>query len=190
MENGFIYDAMQGAFIQTIGEFTLVQRNSEKQIAVFKGGKCVDTFNTREAAKGYALRGGVNLLNPETVFAAFWATALEDAQLSENDIACTEGREPHDFSGEPNADYLARYHGACEAVCAAAEPILATLDLNQFPRGQGESSLSEVFGSDLYLTAAGHGVRRFGRTYQRRLFLSLNNQPKEDKSTCPQLLDQ
>lgn len=99
-----------------------------------------------------------NLLNPETVFAAFWATALEDAQLSENDIACTEGREPHDFSGEPNPDYLARYHGACEAVCAAAEPILATVDLNQFPRRKGESSLSEVFGGDLYLTAAGHGA--------------------------------
>ncbi len=99
-----------------------------------------------------------NLLDTETVFAAFWATALEDAQLSENDNACTEEREPEQFEGEPNPDYADKYKAACDAICAAAEPILATLDLHTFPRRLGESSLSEVFGGDLYLTAAGHGA--------------------------------
>lgn len=93
-----------------------------------------------------------NLLNPETVFAAFWATALQDAQFYENDSACTEGREPHEFSGEPNADYAPKYMAACAAICAAAEPILATVELND------KDSLSEVFGSDLYMTSSGHGA--------------------------------
>lgn len=43
-------------------------------------------------------------------------------------------------------------------ICAKAEPILAALDLNRFPRGMGESSLSDIFGSDLYMTSHGHGV--------------------------------
>lgn len=99
-----------------------------------------------------------NLLDPETVFAAFWATALQDAQLTENDFACEEKREPHQFDGEPNADYADKYKTACAAICEAAEPVLATLDLDTYPRRQGEDSLSEAFGSDLYLTAAGHGA--------------------------------
>lgn len=99
-----------------------------------------------------------NLLNPETVFAAFWATALQDAQMSEDDSAMQEGREPHQYQDEPNPDYAPKYKAACDAICAAAEPILATLNLNEFPRRQGEDSLSEVFGGDLYLTAAGHGA--------------------------------
>ncbi len=99
-----------------------------------------------------------NLLDPETVFAAFWATALQDAQYTENDFACEEGREPHQFQGEPNSDYAEKYKAACAAICAAAEPVLATLDLNTYPKRQGEDSLSEVFGGDLYLTAAGHGA--------------------------------
>ena len=98
------------------------------------------------------------LLNPDEVFAAFWATACEDAQYYENDSACQEGREPESFEGEPAADYGDKYRAACAAVCAAAESLLAALDLNRFPRSKGESSLSDAFGSDLYLTAAGHGA--------------------------------
>lgn len=56
MENGFIHDAMQGAHIAKIGEFTLIQRFNERQVSAFKGGKCVETFDTREAAKAFALR--------------------------------------------------------------------------------------------------------------------------------------
>ena len=98
------------------------------------------------------------LLNPSEVFASFWATALEDAQWYENDFACEDGREPESFDGEPNSDYAPKYLAACDIVCARAEPLLAELDLNRFPRRKGESSLSNVFGADLYLTAAGHGA--------------------------------
>ena len=98
------------------------------------------------------------ILNPDEVFAAFWATACEDAQYYENDSACEEGREPESFEGEPAAEYGDKYRAACAAVCALAEPVLATLDLNRFPRGMGESSLSDAFGFDLYMTSHGHGV--------------------------------
>lgn len=100
----------------------------------------------------------VNLLNPSEVFAAFWATALQDAQFSENDAACEEGREPFNFEGEPAADYGPLYLAAVVAICNASEPILAALDLNRFPRGKGGVSLSDAFGSDLYMTSRGHGV--------------------------------
>lgn len=98
------------------------------------------------------------LLNPAEVFAAYWATALQDAQLSENDSACEEGREPVEIDGEAAAEYGPRYLATVETICAQAEPILAALDLNRFPRRKGESSLSDVFGGDLYLTAVGHGA--------------------------------
>ena len=98
------------------------------------------------------------LLNPSEVFDSFWATALQDAQMSEDDAACSENREPEQFHGEPVAEYGARYRATVESICAAAEPILAELNLHEFPRRLGESSLSEVFGGDLYLTAVGHGA--------------------------------
>ena len=98
------------------------------------------------------------LLDPAAVWASFWAIALEDAQLSENDSACTDDREPEQFDGEPAAEYGPKYRAAIDAICAQAEPILAEMDLNRYPRGKGESSLSDSFGSDLYMTAVGHGV--------------------------------
>jgi len=98
------------------------------------------------------------LLNPDEVFDSFWATALQDAQFYENDSASEEGRAPENIAGQPAQEYAERYKEACAAICAKAESILAELDLNQYPRRQGEDSLSDVFGGDLYLTAAGHGA--------------------------------
>ena len=98
------------------------------------------------------------LLDTSEVFAVFWAVALEDAQFYENEYAHSEGREPEQFDGEPAADYAPKYRAAIDAICAQAEPILAELDLNRYPRGKGESSLSDIFGSDLYMTSHGHGV--------------------------------
>lgn len=98
------------------------------------------------------------LLDPAAVWAAFWAVALEDAQFYENDSACSEDRDSEQFDGEPAKDYAARYLAAVYSICAQAEPILAELDLNRYPRGKGESSLSDIFGSDLYMTSHGHGV--------------------------------
>ena len=98
------------------------------------------------------------LLDPTAVWAAFWAIALEDAQLSENDSACTDDRDPEQFDGDPAAEYGPKYRAAIDSICAQAEPILAELDLNRYPRGKGESSLSDIFGSDLYMTSHGHGV--------------------------------
>ena len=100
----------------------------------------------------------MQLLNPSEVFDSYWATALQDSQFSENDSAWSEGREPETFEGEAALEYGAKYRATVESICAQAEPYLAGLNLNKFPRRQGESSLSEVFGSDLYLTAVGHGA--------------------------------
>ena len=97
------------------------------------------------------------LLNPSDVFDSFWAVALKDAQFYENDRACEEGREPEEIDGEPAAEYGDRYRAAVESICAKAEPLLADMNLNRWPRGRGEDSLSDVFGSDLYLTSHGHG---------------------------------
>lgn len=98
------------------------------------------------------------MLDPAAVWASFWAVALEDAQHYENDSACENDREPEQFEGEPAAEYEARYLAAVYSICVQAEPILARLDLNRYPRGKGESGLSEIFGSDLYMTSHGHGV--------------------------------
>ena len=97
------------------------------------------------------------LLNPSEVFDSFWAVALQDAELSEADSACQEGREPETFDGPPAAEYADKYRQAVESICAKAEPLLAKLDLNRFPRDKGESTLSDIFGSDLYMTSHGHG---------------------------------
>ena len=99
-----------------------------------------------------------NLLDPAAVWAAFWAIALEDAQLSENDSACSEGRDPEQFDGEPAKEYGPKHRAAIDSICAQAEPVLRELDLNRFPRNKGESSLSDIFGSDLYMTSHGQGV--------------------------------
>lgn len=98
------------------------------------------------------------LLDPAAVCAAFWGVALEDAQLSENNSACMDDREPEQFYGEPAAEYCPKYRAAIDSICAQAEPVLRELDLNRFPRDKGESNLSHTFGSDLYMTSHGHGV--------------------------------
>jgi hypothetical protein len=98
------------------------------------------------------------MLNPESVFAAFWATALEDAQHNENDSACEDGREPRDVYGEPPAEYGDAYRAAIARICAEAAPLIAAQDLNTFPRRCPDGDLDSVFGSDLYLTAVGHGA--------------------------------
>ncbi len=97
-------------------------------------------------------------LKPHAVFDAFWATALEDAQYDENDIACEEGREPRDIDGEPAQEYAESYRAAIVAVCKEAAPLIAAQNLNTFPRRCPDGDLDSVFGSDLYLTAAGHGA--------------------------------
>lgn len=98
------------------------------------------------------------LLNPSEVFDSYWATALQDAQFNENDSACEENREPESIEGQPAAEYGDKYRATVETICALAEPYLAGLNLNKYPRGMGESSLSDAFGSDLYMTAVGHGA--------------------------------
>jgi hypothetical protein len=55
MEKGFVYDRMQGAYISEIGNVTLIQRANERQIGAFIGGKCVETFTKRSAAKQFAI---------------------------------------------------------------------------------------------------------------------------------------
>jgi hypothetical protein len=97
------------------------------------------------------------LLTPSEVFDSFWAVALQDAQMSEDEYALEDGRDPVQFDGEPAAEYGPIYRAAVESICAKAEPLLARLNLNEYPRGQGESTLSEKFGSDLYMTSHGHG---------------------------------
>jgi len=97
-------------------------------------------------------------LVPEKVFAAFWSTALEDAQYRENDSACEDGREPEDIYGEPAAEYGEKYRAAIARVCEEAAPLIAAQNLNTFPRRCPDNDLDSVFGSDLYLTAAGHGA--------------------------------
>ena len=61
----------------------------------------------------------------------------QGAQHYENDNACEEGREPEQFDGEPAAEYGPKYRAAIDAICAQAEPILAELNLNRYPRGKG-----------------------------------------------------
>jgi hypothetical protein len=97
-------------------------------------------------------------LDPDNVFAAFWAIALEDAQHYENENACEEGREPDDISGSPAAEYEASYRAAIARVCEAAAPLLADQNPATFPRRCPDGDLDSVFGADLYLTAAGHGA--------------------------------
>jgi hypothetical protein len=95
------------------------------------------------------------MLNPDDVFAAFWATALEDAHFRENDLACEEGREPCDIYGDPAAEYGDTYRAAIARICEEAAPLMARLDPRFAPRG---GDLDSDFGSDLYLTAVGHGA--------------------------------
>lgn len=97
-------------------------------------------------------------LDPDNVFAAFWATALEDAQFYENGAACEEGREPQDISGDPATEYADKYRAAILRVCELAAPLIAQQNPNTFPRRCPDGDLDSVFGSDLYMTAVGHGV--------------------------------
>lgn len=97
-------------------------------------------------------------LDPDSVFESFWATALEDAQFSENDSACEDERDPVDISGDPAPEYGDKYRAAVRLICEEAAPLLAAQNPNTFPRVCPEGDLNAVFGSDLYLTAVGHGA--------------------------------
>lgn len=97
-------------------------------------------------------------LNHERVFEAFWATAIEDAQFYENDSACEEGREPEYIDGAPASEYDSKYRDAIRKICEESTPLIAAQNLNTFPRQCPEGDLDSVFGSDLYLTAVGHGA--------------------------------
>lgn len=100
----------------------------------------------------------MTILDPSAVFDAWWGTAMEDAQFYENDAACMEGRDAEDIDGDPAAEYVERYVAAIEAVCRDAESLLAQQNLNTFPRRCPNGDIDGTFGSDLYLTAAGHGA--------------------------------
>lgn len=97
------------------------------------------------------------LLDPAEVFAAFWAVALKTRNSMKTTPHVLEGRDPEQFDGYPAAEYGPKYRAAIDSICAQSESILAELDLNRYPRGS-ESSLSDIFGSDLYMTSHGHGV--------------------------------
>ena len=98
------------------------------------------------------------VLDPDSVFDSFWATALEDAQGNENESACEESREPEEIEGEPATEYESKYRDAVKAICEQAEPLIAIQNLGSFPRVCPEGDLNAIFGSDLYMTAHGHGV--------------------------------
>lgn len=100
----------------------------------------------------------MSVLDAESVFESFWAVALEDAQHNENDSACEEGREPADISGEPADDFAGKYRAAIAKVCELAAPLIEKQNLNTFPKDCPDGDLNDIFGSDLYLTAVGHGA--------------------------------
>jgi len=97
-------------------------------------------------------------LIPDSVFDSWWATALEDAQFTENNNAAEDGRDPVDIEGDPAAEYLEEYRAAVLRVCEEAAPLIAAQNLNTFPRRCPDGDFDSVFGSDLYLTAVGHGA--------------------------------
>lgn len=97
-------------------------------------------------------------LIPDSVFDSWWATALEDAQFTENNNAAEDGRDPVDIEGDPAAEYLEEYRAAVLRVCEDAAPLIAAQNLNTFPRRCPDGDFDSVFGSDLYLTAVGHGA--------------------------------
>ena len=97
-------------------------------------------------------------LNPDNVFDAFWAAALEDAQHCENDCAFEDGREPDEIEGEPAAEYAEQYRDAIRRICEDAAPLIAAQNPNTFPRRCPDGDLDSAFGNDLYLVAAGHGA--------------------------------
>jgi len=98
------------------------------------------------------------VLNPDAVFDAFWATALEDAQHMENDLACEQDRPARDIDGDVSADRATEYRAAVAKVCELAAPLIAAQNRNTFPRRCPDGDLDAVFGSDLYLTSHGHGA--------------------------------
>lgn len=81
----------------------------------------------------------------------FIGTALQDLQFCENDEACMEGREPRSIEAlgdgveERLRDYVAAWFARAEPYLAASRSYCLTNDLFEI-------------GSDLYLTAVGHGV--------------------------------
>jgi hypothetical protein len=97
-------------------------------------------------------------LDPESVFASFWATALQDAQFNETDAAFEEGREPVDIEGEPTPSRAEKYREGVRLICVGAESLIDAQNRNTFPKVCPDGDLDSVFGSDLYLTAVGHGA--------------------------------
>jgi len=98
------------------------------------------------------------ILDPMKVLESFWATALEDAQLQEYDNACEDGRDHVDIYGEIATEYKQQYIDAITRVCTLADALLADQNLNTFPARCPNGDLNDIFGSDLYLTAVGHGA--------------------------------
>jgi hypothetical protein len=95
----------------------------------------------------------------------FVGTMLQDAQLSENDEACTEGREPRD-SGTvytlPDSEFE-KCKQLCESFMAEhAADIEAATELEPGQPGLQYTASRymnhERIGSTLYLAAVGHGV--------------------------------
>ena len=92
----------------------------------------------------------------DEILRGFVSTALQDLQYSENDEACMEGREPRsiDLLGDGVLDSLRDYVAAW---FARAEPYLLPSNYSL------TFDLFEI-GSDLYLTAVGHGCGFWDRT--------------------------
>lgn len=97
-------------------------------------------------------------LDADAVFDAFWATALEDAQFTENEYARQDDREPEDFDGDVTPSREQQYRDAIRKVCELASPLIAAQNLNTFPRRCPDGDIDAVFGYDLYLTSHGHGA--------------------------------
>ena len=104
------------------------------------------------------------LFAAKPMLSAFVSTALEDLQLSENDEACTEGREPRDAGTiyELNEETFAKLAAMCEAFeTAMPRSIAAALELK--PKGEGfeyarQPLTHERLGALLWLGVTGSGV--------------------------------
>ena len=104
------------------------------------------------------------LFAAKPMLADFVSTALQDLQYSENDKACTEGREARDSGTIYDLD--AGTFGKLAAMCDAFEEkmprsIAAALELE--PQGEGfeyarEPITYERLGSTLWLAITGSGV--------------------------------
>jgi hypothetical protein len=83
---------------------------------------------------------------------------LNIAYLNGDILDLAEAWHGETFEGDPAAEYLEEYRAAVLRVREEAAPLIAAQNLNTFPRRCPDGEFDSVFGSDLYLTAVGHGA--------------------------------